>query len=283
MDPEQAYLELGRATRQALERLLPVDWSWTGKRVLDFGCGAGRALRHFLPEAGSAEFWGADIDRASIEWNCAHLTPPLHFTLNDETPPFALPDAKFDLIYAISVFSHLSDHWSAWLVELNRVLAPGGRIILTFMGEGMSQRIANKPWVEADVGMSVYLPGHTWENGGPMVLLSPWWIREHWGRLFEIESLLPRNFAGDQAIYGVHDHGVAVLKKTDRIVSIAELERPCPGELRTLDLELRRLRADAANLRHNLETTVVTGRQGLRAVATAIGKRLPFRRKQSAI
>ena len=57
--------------------------SWDGKRALDFGCGSARVLRHFADEAGSAAFWGCDIDRASIEWDRAHLTPPFRFFQTD--------------------------------------------------------------------------------------------------------------------------------------------------------------------------------------------------------
>jgi spermidine synthase len=67
-DPYLTYELLGAETKAALLDLLPDDWSFAGKRVLDFGCGAGRTLRRFLAEAEAAEFWGADVDGASIEW-----------------------------------------------------------------------------------------------------------------------------------------------------------------------------------------------------------------------
>ena len=67
-DPIAAYEALGAETKQAVLELLPDQWSFEGRRVLDFGCGAGRTLRHFVREAqGGAEFWGADIDLASMD------------------------------------------------------------------------------------------------------------------------------------------------------------------------------------------------------------------------
>lgn len=42
-DPNVAYLELGAQTKRQVVKLLPDDWSWDGKRVLDFGSGAGRS------------------------------------------------------------------------------------------------------------------------------------------------------------------------------------------------------------------------------------------------
>ena len=65
-EPYRVYEQMGAETKEALLRLLPDDWSFDGKRVLDFGCGAGRTLRHFLSEAEKGEFWGADVDAPSI-------------------------------------------------------------------------------------------------------------------------------------------------------------------------------------------------------------------------
>lgn len=55
-DPLEAYEREGAAVRTRIEKLLPEDWTFDGKRVLDFGCGSARVLRHFLPEADRAEF-----------------------------------------------------------------------------------------------------------------------------------------------------------------------------------------------------------------------------------
>jgi len=30
-----------------------------------------------------------------------------------------------------------------------------------------------------------------WDQGGPMVLMSDWWVKEHWGRAFEIVASNP--------------------------------------------------------------------------------------------
>jgi 2-polyprenyl-3-methyl-5-hydroxy-6-metoxy-1,4-benzoquinol methylase len=112
-DPLGVYESYGRRLRDEIVSLLPPDWEWDGKRVLDFGCGAGRILRHFLDEAELAEFHGSDIDRPSIDWLQRNLSPPLHVITNDETPPLALASSSFDLVYATSVFTHITDHWAA--------------------------------------------------------------------------------------------------------------------------------------------------------------------------
>lgn len=260
-EDRRGYLERGAVTRRAIEGVLTPDWSWEGKRVLDFGCGSGRVLRHLLPEAQHAEFWGSDIDRGCIAWNEQHLTPPMSFVVNDEAPPLPLPAADFDLVYAMSVFTHITKHWSAWLLELHRVLALGGILVATFMGEGMSEAVAGTPWCEEHVGMNVYLAGQRWELGGPMVLHSPWWIAEHWGRLFDVEQLKPRDFIRQVTNGHVQDHGVVVLRKTRKTASTDELERIDTSdtrEARALAYEVSRLRDEVADLRTDRDARAVS-------------------------
>ena len=108
-DPWKEYNRIGASCEQLIRGSLPADWWSDGRRVLDFGCGAGRVLRHFSTDAESGEFWGCDIDGASIDWCRANLSPPFRFFRNDELPPLPHPDQSFDLIYAMSVFTHLLD------------------------------------------------------------------------------------------------------------------------------------------------------------------------------
>ena len=128
------YEEIGRRTRREILDLLPEGWSFEGKRVLDFGCGAGRTLRHFLDEAAVAEIYGCEIDAPSVAWLEANLSPPLHVFRNEEAPPLPLEADSFDLIWAISVFTHLTDHWADWLLEHHRLLRDGGLLIATILG-----------------------------------------------------------------------------------------------------------------------------------------------------
>jgi ubiquinone/menaquinone biosynthesis C-methylase UbiE len=64
----QQYEAIGASLRTLIDHALGSDWDWDGRRALDFGCGAGRVLRHFAGEAEAGEFWGCDIDDASIAW-----------------------------------------------------------------------------------------------------------------------------------------------------------------------------------------------------------------------
>jgi len=230
------YEAIGRGCRERIERLLPEDWSWEGKRVLDFGCGAGRTLRHFLDEAERAEFHGCDIDRPSIAWLEEHFSPPLHVFESGELPSLPQPDGFFDLVYAFSVFTHLTDHWAGWLLELHRVLKPGGLLFATFLNEPFWEIYGHGEWDEDRIGMNVIKKWNPWEAGGPIVFHSEWWIREHWGRVFEV--LFVERHDPAEAPRG---QGAALLRRRPVQLGAADLERPS-NDIREL-----------AAARHNVE------------------------------
>jgi SAM-dependent methyltransferase len=220
----------GELKAQILD-ILPADWSFQGTRVLDFGCGAGRLLRHFLIEAETAEFHGCDIDAESIEWLERQLSPPVHVFRNAENPPLPFEDGTFDLVIATSVFTHLSDTWSSWLVEMHRLIAPNGLLVATYLGRDIIGTF-DEEWDDERIGMNVLRPLQTWDLGGPMVFHSEWWLREHWGRAFEILVLRERGI-----IVSVEPHlaqGVVLLQKKAGSVTKEDLERIDPSDSREL-------------------------------------------------
>lgn len=267
-DPWGQYDFLGRRTREEILSRLPDAGPFEGRQVLDFGCGAGRTLRHFLSEADRNEFWGCDVDKPSIDWMRQELCPPLHVLHNDPAPPLPFEDRKFDLIWAVSVFTHLADTWSAWMAELHRILAHDGILIATFMGPGMTELIAGEPWQDDDFGMDVLGYGESWDLGGPMVLHSPWWISAHWGRGFEIVRLDPDGFMAQTNYCG---QGVAVMRKRDIDLSIADLEAIDTNETREVPAlthavrqqwrEIARLRESQSHDDAPASTTTATERE----------------------
>jgi SAM-dependent methyltransferase len=178
----------------------------------------------------------------------------ISFVANDVQPPLPFEPEKFDLVYALSVFTHIDRFWANWLLELHRVLAPNGLLVATIMSEGMCELVSGEPWDESLVGMNVYESGQPWELGGPMVLHSPWWIREHWGRLFDVLEVRTRGFSVNAGQRAQDDQGVAVLQKSSRSVSmtVEDLERPNPSEpkeLSALNHDVLHIRAEMAGLR----------------------------------
>jgi SAM-dependent methyltransferase len=243
--PGDVYEERGREQWRLIKSLLPEAWSFEGKRVLDFGCGAGRIVRHALSEDPAGEYWGCDIDARSVEWLRANLSPPLHAFQTGDWPPTTEPDGRFDLIYAFSVFTHLLDNWSAWLIELHRLLADHGLAIVTVFGPGASS-FDEFPVGEEINGMNVLGPATEWERGGPLIVHSEWWLRAHWGRAFEIVELRPGGPAGAPILFG---QGVVMMRKRPGRFTTAELEALEPGEPR----EIAALAANVASLRREVE------------------------------
>jgi SAM-dependent methyltransferase len=235
-DPVRAYEATGAATRRALLEILPAEWSFEGKRVLDFGCGAGRTLRHFLAEAAAAEMWGADIDAASIAWLKGALSPPLHLVCNPADPPLGLDQGSFDLVWALSVFTHLTENSLAWLLELHRLLKPGGLLIASYMGRWNGEIFTREAWDEDRIGMNVLRRNQGWDDGGPTVLMSDWWVREHWGRAFEVRGVLPE----------VQWQTWVLLRKRDVALGVADLQKPAddPREYLALRHNLRQVEQD---------------------------------------
>jgi SAM-dependent methyltransferase len=247
-DAVEGYEREGARVRTRIEAALPDDWVWEGRRVLDFGCGSARVLRHFLPEAEYGDFWGCDIDGPSIDWIRSHLSPPLHAFQNGLAPPLALEAGSFDLVYATSVFTHIDALWSRWLLELRRILKPGGLLVASWVGEGFWEAFMGEPYRPDEVGMAVH---RHWTGPDAVVLHSEWWLREHWGRAFEVVRVEgpPRSPGGGPEI----THSYITLRRPEGgdDLTPADLERREPAEPRELaglDTQIRLLRAETEDL-----------------------------------
>jgi SAM-dependent methyltransferase len=130
------YLDSGRDDVAALLGVLEGAGVSPGDldRVLDFGCAAGRMLR-FLPRHDRSEYWGVDIKARHIAWCQQHLSPPFFFAATTTFPHLPFEDDTFDLVYCGSVFTHMADLADAWLLELRRILRPGGLAYVTIHDE----------------------------------------------------------------------------------------------------------------------------------------------------
>lgn len=111
------------------------------KRILDFGCGAGRMIRWLKPLADTCEIWGTDISADHIYWANQYLKPPFNFAITTIIPHLPFEDKYFDLIYAGSVFTHIDDLTNAWLLELRRVLNTEGRLYITIQDKHSIQQL----------------------------------------------------------------------------------------------------------------------------------------------
>lgn len=106
------------------------------RSILDFGCGTGRLLAGWWALDPARRLFGSDLNPALIGWAKEHLPKEIDFRTNSFQPPLPYADGAFDLVYLISVFTHLSlASQRRWVEELRRILRPGGLLVATLQGE----------------------------------------------------------------------------------------------------------------------------------------------------
>jgi SAM-dependent methyltransferase len=118
--------------------------------VLEIGCGLGRiafSLRYYLDQG---SYDGFEIVPAKVEFLQRHFAPAhanFHFAWANvhnthynpggihsaATYRFPYEDARFDVVFAASVFTHMTPGNTAnYFREASRVLRPGGRCLFSF-------------------------------------------------------------------------------------------------------------------------------------------------------
>lgn len=186
-----------------LGRLPEADRRW-----LDFGCGCGRVARHLLAPGARAriaadglDYTGVDVDRRQIAWAARHL--PGRFAVIPKVPPAALPNDAFDVIFTISVFTHLDETAQyAWLAELTRLLRPGGLLLATTHAPEIARTSPGVTPAELTLleqGGFLFRP-----SVGPFneqsAFHSEAYLRQNWSRLLDLRGFFPFALGGFQDI-----------------------------------------------------------------------------------
>ncbi len=130
----ERYWSDGRQTAAYLVDLIAAS-TVTPWVVCEWGCGPARTLRHLAGEPSVKDTIGADYNAASISW-CREQFPGTTWILNELEPPLDIPDGHVDLVFGISVMTHLSEERClAWMRELRRIVRRDGLIMLTVHGD----------------------------------------------------------------------------------------------------------------------------------------------------
>ena len=170
------YWRTGRETASALAAHIDAHVKTERPRVADWGCGLARVLRH-LPAR--YERTGFDYNARAIEWCTDHVNEARFFH-NGLMPPLPASAASFDALYALSVFTHLSEEaHDAWIHDIARVLAPGGVFLGAFHTKLAPDQLLPEELARFDAGKLV-VRGRVKEGSRTYVAYHPEsWLRHH--------------------------------------------------------------------------------------------------------
>lgn len=98
--------------------------------VLDFGCGNGRVALPFYFKYSKPNMC-IDVDSDVVEY-LKQIIPGANPSTSLYKPPLPIADQTFDVVYAISVWTHLPEELqAAWLAEISRILKEGGLALIS--------------------------------------------------------------------------------------------------------------------------------------------------------
>lgn len=111
--------------------------------ILDWGCGPARIIRHlpnFLSDT-KCSFYATDYNKKTIQW-CKDNINDVYFNHNNLSAKLPYSDNFFEVVYGISIFTHLSEkmHYE-WYNELIRITKEGGIIYLTMHGNAFREKL----------------------------------------------------------------------------------------------------------------------------------------------
>ena len=103
-----------------------------GLKILDAGCGEGHLIEVMHEKRPDNDYYGFDVTEVAVE--SAKERCPYAKIQQGDIAAMPVPDGSFDVITCTEVLEHIIDYESV-VMELKRVLKPGGCLILTFPNE----------------------------------------------------------------------------------------------------------------------------------------------------
>jgi len=138
-----SFCQMGNTLGEQLNGILQRHGESAPKQaaILDFGCGCGRLALAWQSRHPHADYSGCDTDATGVAWLGAAL-PAWRFTASQPLPPLDWPAERFDMIVAISVFTHFDANFEAlWLQEFARLLKPNGLLAATIHNAAANQAL----------------------------------------------------------------------------------------------------------------------------------------------
>jgi Methyltransferase domain len=128
-----AYLAGGRDSAMRLRGLIIEDLGRDDVSLLEFAAGYGCVTRHWREVLPGAEITACDIHDEAVRFIEDRFRVKAVSSISD--PDKLSLGRKFDIVFALSFFSHMPKHsWARWLRALAGHTAAGGAIIFTAHG-----------------------------------------------------------------------------------------------------------------------------------------------------
>jgi 2-polyprenyl-3-methyl-5-hydroxy-6-metoxy-1,4-benzoquinol methylase len=126
----QSYFTLGAHTATNLSALLR-EKQLSPQHILDFGSGYGRISRFFPAVFPKAAITVSEVKEQAMDFQQHHLG--FNTIRHTQQPQRFETSQKFDLIFALSVFTHLSaQYFKDWIQQLSNCLTDNGILVFTF-------------------------------------------------------------------------------------------------------------------------------------------------------
>jgi SAM-dependent methyltransferase len=153
-------------------------------------------MRHWKNLEGPV-LYGTDVNPRLIQW-CTYHLGFAHFARHALKGPLPFEAESFDLVYALSVLTHLSSSLQdSWMKELSRVLRPGGLLFLTLHGEAYLERLRFAEAEEFRQGRLV-VRGEDAEGRNRCAAFHPEsYVRTHLSRDFELLEFVAQGAKGN--------------------------------------------------------------------------------------
>lgn len=141
VNPLRDYLADGWRTLSELMLLLEaVDRPLLKTRhFLEFASGHGRFTRHLVKALGAEQVTVSDVVKDAVDFSCNTFN--VQGFLSSTTPENLVWTQKYDVVFVLSLFSHLPQRtWTRWLNCLYAGVAPGGVLVFSTHGAEATQR-----------------------------------------------------------------------------------------------------------------------------------------------
>ena len=156
------YVRSGELAARAMTRVMNWHANETGSppKVLDFASGYGRTTRFLARGMSLDALWISDIQSAGVDFQMRQFG--VRGFPSCAEPDRLHVDERFDLVFVLSLFSHLPDEiFGPWLTKLYSLLTDHGTLVFSTLGESAlppSSRLNSRGFLYSERSESAAVP-----------------------------------------------------------------------------------------------------------------------------